>query len=150
MPLRAYEELAPEPLTFPIGGKNYVVPPVGYREGLRITELIQSGPEAATKATETVEDLWRMILGPAYDEMKADNVPGDALARAAFTALTDFQFGREAAEAIWESGVDPKALTERLAQKTSPQPATKRSRSTASGTRTRKQASTRSTTSRSR
>lgn len=150
MALKAYEEIAPEPLAFPIGGKLYTVPPVGFQTGLRLTEMIQAGPQVQSK--ETAEDLWRMILGPAYEEMKADNVPGDALARAGFAALTDFQFGRDAAEAVWESGADPKALTEimlkRAAEKTPP--ASTRSRSTASGTRTRKPASTRSTTSRTR
>lgn len=151
MPLKAYEEIAPEPLAFPIGGKMYVCPPVGFKEGLRLTEIIQAGAQAQTP--ESAEDLWRMILGTAYDEMKADNVPGDALARAGFAALTDFQFGRDAAEAVWESGADPKALAavmlERAQAKTPtpPRQASPRSRSTASGSRT-KTASTRSTTSR--
>lgn len=149
MALKAYEEIAPEPLAFPIGGKLYTVPPVGFQTGLRLTEMIQAGPQVQSK--ETAEDLWRMILGSAYEEMKADDVPGDALARAGFAAITDFQFGRDAAEAVWESGADPKALTEimlkRAAEKTPP--ASQRSRSTASGSRT-KTASTRSTTSRKR
>jgi hypothetical protein len=150
MALRAYEEIAPEPLAFPIGGKLYTVPPVGYVQGLRLTEMIQTGPDGDFK--ESAEDVWRMVLGPAYDEMKADNVPGDALARAAFSALTDFQYGRDAAEAVWESGLDPKALSEAMTRKAAAKkpPATTRSRSTASGTRTRKPASTRSTTSRKR
>ena len=150
MPLKAYEEIAPEPLAFPIGGKVYTVPPIGFQTGLRLTEMIQAGPQSRT--AETAEDLWKMILGTAYEEMKTDNVPGDALARAGFAALTDFQFGRDAAEAVWESGADPKALTEtmlRRAELKAKPPATPRSRSTASGSRTRK-ASTRSTTSRTR
>jgi hypothetical protein len=148
MALRPYEELAPEPLAFPINGKVYTVPPVGYREGLRLTEMIQTGPTG--KFEESAEDVWRMVLGPTYDQMKADNVPGDALARAAFTALTDFQFGRDAAEVVWESGLDPKALSEAMAKRTAAKPpASTRSRSTASAPRT-KTASTRRTTSRTR
>jgi hypothetical protein len=154
MPLKAYEEIAPEPLAFPINGKLYVVPPVGFQTGLRLTEIIQAGPSVQTP--ETAEDLWRMILGPAYDEMKTDDVPGDALARAGFAALTDFQFGRDAAEAVWESGADPKALAAVMLDRAKPKtpapakrPASPRSRSTASGSRT-KTASTRSTTSRKR
>lgn len=166
MPLKPYEEFAPEKLAFPIGGKLYVVEPVGYKEGLRLTEMIASKPGAEFK--ETAEDIWRLVLGKAYDAMKKDNVPGDALARAAFAALTDFQFGRDAAETVWESGVDPKALTDAMqrrmeeaagipsqtragtgrAQPQDRKPkASPRSRSTASASRTRT-ASTRSTTSR--
>lgn len=157
MPLRAYEEFAPEPLGFPIGGKVYTVQPVGYREGLRITEMIQARStkdeeELNNEFPESTEDLWRMVLGPAYDEMKADNIPSDALARAGFAAISDFQFGRDVAESVWESGLDPKALAEnmtaRVQQKDAPDSTP--SRSTASGTPTRKRASTRSTTSRKR
>ena len=158
MALRAYEEIAPEPLAFPIGGKVYVVGSPGYKTGLKLQELVSGEMDAEAEFGDDPEGLFRLILGPVFDQMKTDNVPGEALARAAFTCLTDYKFGRAAAEQVWESGIDPKALAQKMQEmaaerqsSTAPRAkATTRSRSTASASRTRKPASTRSTTSRKR
>jgi len=108
MPLKAYEEFAQEPLTFPIGGKHYVVPPLGFTDGILLQRIIAGEDESLTNAP--AEDGWKLILGSAFDDMVADRVPLEAIARAGFAAMTDFQFGREQAELVWESGIDPKAL----------------------------------------
>lgn len=106
MPLKAYEEFAQEPLRFPIGNKVYEVPPLGFEDGIKLHRII----DRTESAPETPEELWRIVMGDVFDEMVADKVPFLALQRAGFTAITDFQFGRAAAETVWESGLDPKAL----------------------------------------
>lgn len=106
MPLKAFEDFNPEPLRFPIGGKVYEVPEVGYVEGLKL-QGIESGEVQDVKA----EDQWRLLMGDAFDQMRADNVPIRALNRAILTCLTDYRTGdRELAEQVWESGIDPKAV----------------------------------------
>lgn len=146
MPLKAYEEFAEEPLAFPIAGKTYTVPTVSFRDGIKLQRVLSGEDKSLNDAP--AEEAWRLVLGAAYDEMVADNVPMEALSRAGLAALSDFQFGRESAERVWESGLDPKALQAALAAAEKPSPASKRSRSTASATRTRKRASSPSTTSR--
>jgi hypothetical protein len=59
-------------------------------------------------------DINRELLGDLYDEMVADGVPYEALVLAGQTATHDFLYGREAAEAYWNSGGDPKAVAEAL------------------------------------
>ena len=148
MPLKAYEDFAQEPLAFPINGKTYTLAPVGFREGIKLQRVLAGEDDSLNDAP--AEEAWRLVLGPAYDEMVADNVPMEALSRAGLAALADFRYGREAAERTWESGLDPKALEaalEAAAQTPPKRPASPRSRSTASATKTRKRASTSATTS---
>lgn len=145
MPLKAYEEFAQEPLAFPIGGKSYVVPPLGFTDGIRLQRILIGQDESLNDAPP--EAAWELILGSAFEEMCADKVPMEAVARAGFTAMTDFQFGREQAERVWESGLDPKALADAIrgAEK---QLASQRSNSTGAARRTRTRASSTGTTSR--
>lgn len=106
MPFKDYQELA-EPLALPINGKTYVIPAVGLADGIKLTEALD--PESKTPLPD--DEFNRILLGTAYDEMLADNVPGPAVVRASLTALGDFQRGRATAEIMWETGGDPKALT---------------------------------------
>jgi hypothetical protein len=145
MPLKAYEEFAQEPLAFPIGGKVYTVPPLGFRDGILLQRIISG--ESVELNDRPVEDGWKLILGDVFDEMVADKVPMDAIARAGFTAMTDFQFGREAAERVWESGLDPKALAEAVTQAQAALPGSQPSSSTGAARKTRSRASTTGTTS---
>lgn len=144
MPLKAYEEFALEPLAFPIYGKQYVCPPLGFIDGIRLQRILVGQDESLNDAPP--EEAWKLILGAAFEEMCADKVPMEAVARAGFTAMTDFQFGREQAERVWESGLDPKALADAIrgAEK---QLASQRSRSTGAAKRTQSQASSTGTTS---
>lgn len=112
MTLKAFEDFAPEPLAFPIGGKLYTVPPLGYRQGIQLQQAISDGISIGTP-----EDEWRLVLGSAWDEMTADNVPLGALSRAALATMADYRFGRDAAERVWES--DPEALAVALTAATS-------------------------------
>jgi hypothetical protein len=134
MPLKPYEEFAQEPLTFPIGGKLYITPPLGFLDGLRLQRVIAG--EDHSLDDKPAEEVWRLILGPTWDEMVADNVPLEAMNRAGMAALADFQFGRTIAETVWESGVDPEALaaaaTAAASKDSKPSPSTDAASSTRS------------------
>lgn len=145
MPLKAYEEFAQEPLTFPISGKAYVVPPLGFADGIRLQRILAGDDDTLDDAP--AEEGWRLVLGSAFDEMVADKVPMEALARAGFTAMTDFQFGREQAERVWEAGLDPKALADAVTAATKAVADSTPSRSTGAANATRKRASSTGTTS---
>lgn len=141
--MKSWDEVQKDQLEFPIGGKTYVVPELSYQSMLTL-ERAKAG-EKTHLDDAPPEETWRIVLGHVWDDMVADDVPGEALMRAGLAALAFFQFGLETAEAIWESGVDPKALTEamRAAQAGSTQ-----SPSTAAASSTRKRASSTGTTSR--
>jgi len=108
MPLKAFEQVAPEPLIFPVNGKQYEIPPVGYLRGLRLSGMLNGTDH--TMEAESPDVLWEFILGDVWAQMKADDAPLEAMNRVAFATLTDFQLGREAAEKVWESGIPPEAL----------------------------------------
>lgn len=148
MPLTPYEEFAAEPLAFPIGGKVYTVPPMGMREGLLLQRVINGDDHSLDDAP--AEDGWRLVLGSAWDEMVADNVPMAAMARAGLCAMADFQHGRDVAEATWKAGVDPEALAAALtaAAQRKTAPASTGSPSTAVASTTKRRASSSGTTSR--
>jgi hypothetical protein len=107
MALKAYEEFAVEPLAFPIGKKVYTAPEIGITEGIQLEQILSGKVNVDDKPQAF---MWELVLGTAWTEMQADNVPAEAAARAGLAAVQDFQFGREAAEAAWEAGIDPKAL----------------------------------------
>lgn len=117
MPLKAYEEIAGELLAFPIGGKLYTVRAKGINDGRRLSGVL-AGTEP-TLAEMSGDDLWKLALGPVWDEMLADDVPAEAVAKAGFAALADHQYGRETAIAIWETDGSPEALAARVAAHTS-------------------------------
>jgi hypothetical protein len=106
--VKSWEDVAPEPLEFPIGGKRYRVPDLDYRAMLTM-QKIRAG-ESTEYDNAPAEVTWRLVMGSAWDEMIADNVPAEAIGRAGLATLAYFEQGIETAEAIWESGVDPKAL----------------------------------------
>lgn len=136
MPFKAYEEFSAGPMVFPIGGKTYEVPEVSYEAGI-VLQQVQSGE----KPDLTADEQWRLLMGPAYDEMRADNVPAHALSRVIMTCLADYRLGREIAEQVWEVGLDPEAIA--------PEGATEAaSTSTAEANETQTLASTTGTTSR--
>lgn len=128
--MRDYEEFA-EPLALPIKGKRYVLPDVGVATAEKLWRVLRGdapeewriyekdAPEAAEGDAdgEAPERKWwtddlkvaRALMGSAYDEMNADDVPRQALRRAIRTAWADFQVGREGALIAWEVGADPEA-----------------------------------------
>lgn len=105
MPFKAYEEFAAGPLRLPIGGKTYEIPEVSYEAGLMLQKVT-----AGDAPDLDADGQWRLLMGSAYDEMRADNVPAKALARAIMACLVDYRMGRDAAEQAWEVGLDPEAI----------------------------------------
>lgn len=103
-----YDEVV-EPLAFPIRGKVYTAPPVPAKFGIALVRAIAGDEDALGELAGDSRSLYAALLGPAYDEMIADDVPLDALSRAGFAALVDWQAGRDAAVRVWESGIDPEA-----------------------------------------
>lgn len=141
MEMREFTEFADGPLSFPYRGKTYTPPEISIPMGIRLNGITNNGEEADLESIELFKD----ILGPAYDEMVADGVPLQFMLRAGATVLADFQFGREYAQAMWETGGDPKAAAEWM--KARGNRATRRSKSTDGARRTLSRASTRGTTS---
>lgn len=113
MPLRPFEEVS-EPLAFPIGGKVYTPPPIGWETGTRLIRLMQGKEPELMDAEPGV--LWRLLLGACFDEMCADGVPMSAIGRAGYAVLVAFQTDdRDAAVKIWEGGLDPEVRAAMLA-----------------------------------
>jgi hypothetical protein len=102
MALRPLEDIL-GPLVVPVRGKEYTLPAVTLSDGLKLHASRTGG------APLEADELYRIILGDAHEQMLTDNVPGDVIDRAFLTAYTDFTSGRDSAEEVWENGV-PKAL----------------------------------------
>lgn len=140
--LKDFTDFADGPLVFPIRGKKYTAPEISIELGMRLNGITNHGDEADMESVE----LFKLMLGPVWDEMVSDGVPMTAAIRAGATMLADFQYGREYATAMWETGADPKAMAEYM--KARGNRATRRSNSTGGATKTRSRASTKATTSR--
>jgi hypothetical protein len=95
-----------EPLTLTIRGKEYPIAALGSLDGIKLAEHLADPTETPMSDV----DFQKLMLGDAYDQMVADNVPGVYIVRAAMTALADTQGSRGAAEVMWETGGDPKAV----------------------------------------
>jgi hypothetical protein len=126
-----------EPLTLTIRGKEYPIPALGSIDGIRLSEHLANPDEEPM----TDDEFKKFMLGAAYDEMTADNVPPAYIARAAMTALAEAQAGRAIAEIMWETGGYPKAVRSlaeaKLAAMTPPAAATTtKRRASGSGTKT--------------
>jgi hypothetical protein len=106
MALRPLEDII-GPLVVPIRGKEYTLPRVSLPDGIRLTMALRN------EGTVLWADLIPMLLGDAYTEMMEDKIPPAMIDRVLWTALADFQNGRESAEAVWENGV-PKAVLQEL------------------------------------
>lgn len=130
-------------LEFPYNGKTYTPRPISYELGLQlklfqeqVSELQaivadnlkaqRAAEEAGEEPPETKpvpEYEWSEDEGPTPEnmlgedllaELKADNVPFEFVQLATHTMWMDFLYGRDTAEAYWNSGGDPKAVAEIL------------------------------------
>lgn len=120
MPFKDYAELV-DPLQLPINGKQYTIPPMGLAEGIELTDQLEAAARGEATPEKPFAEFNRMVLGAAYDDMAADNVPAEAIRRAALTAIADFQRGRAIAEVMWETGGDPKATEQWVKARTNRQ-----------------------------
>jgi hypothetical protein len=119
MPFKDFDAFSVGPLELPYKGKVYTLPEITIEMGLRLTQELRNPDSELMNAP--VEDQWELLLGEAYVQMKKDKVPVAFVNRCVLTALADFQYGREAAEATWEAGLDPKALQAYLDSQSKPQ-----------------------------
>lgn len=142
--LREFSEFADGPLIFPYKDKTYEAPEVGIALGMRLNGITNEGAEADLN----IKDLLPDLLGDAWTQMVADDVPISFAIRAGATVLADFQYSREYALVMWETGADPKAVAEYTRRNGNR--ATRRSKSTGGATETPSPASTKATTSRKR
>lgn len=141
-------------LDFPIGDKTYSVPPVGVDVGLRLAELFTTPQDKLAKTKLTTVQLFKLVLGDVWDEMRKDNVPHSEAFRVGMACLRREQallvntgpdrwdIAEREAVAIWESGIDPEALAAYMAATTQPGTgaATNRSTRRAAASTTRKTA----------
>ena len=119
-----------DPLVLPVGGKNYTIPAASFEAGARINGIMEGTEKLSDEA------FYRLLLSDAvFDELLADHVPAAAIDRIGRVALTDFKYGREFAEAMWETGGDPKAVAE-YQKKNAPSRAQRRSKTTAAARKT--------------
>jgi hypothetical protein len=131
VPFKDIEQII-EPLTLPIRGKDYVIPPIGVLSIARYEEVLADDEKTMTNA-----EFYEITLGPAYEQMRADNVAPLYIQRAAYTSLADTQRGRAIAEVMWETGGNPKAQDPQPAETTPPAAAnTTKRRASGSGTKT--------------
>ncbi len=143
-------------LRLPIDGKTYVIPPISAEDGLWAQALLDvavkadGGAEASEDDVAVLNDddernLYERMLGPVYDEMKADKIDWPSIARAGTTAYLFFTVGEEAAQSFWQSGSSGEAQGPNREQRRS-----SRTTSSRSGRSTKTAGSRAGTTSRNR
>jgi hypothetical protein len=115
-----------------VRGKVYTVPPRSAALGIWCRRIVQTageltqattdeelrevGERAASRAATmpSIPDpelsFEEQLLGPAYAEMLADNVPDDYLVFCARTIFIKLAYGEEYAERWWRSGGHPEAV----------------------------------------
>ena len=112
------KRLVEEPLVFPIGDKEYKIPPVGVTVGWQLAEIFEKPAKTARLKNE---QLFRMAMGDVYEEMVNDGVGLRTVFRAGMACLAHFQTlssggttedAMRAADGIWEAGIGPKAVEE--------------------------------------
>lgn len=125
-----FEDLAnfvQDEIILPIKGKDYVVPPIDIELGAKVVRkwnLAQAIGAGVTLSDDELDelkadaknelDLYKEVLGSAYDEMLTDQVGYQMMQRAGKTAIALVVSGAEAAAAQWavKSVAGPgKALT---------------------------------------
>ncbi|MDF7641724.1 hypothetical protein PT279_09025 [Bifidobacterium sp. ESL0784] len=114
MAFKDFSDIAPDPLELPIDGRTYTIPAVSAADGLKAWQWIHSGKKDDGQPAK-VEDIAGILLGDMQQKLIKDNVSWQALNRVYLTVISDFTNGRRSAEAMWETGGDPKAL-ERLTE----------------------------------
>ena len=122
----ALKRFTPEPLIFPMpNGTDYEVPPVDIDRGWLLSELLGLSQAQLKKRPENNVDLFRLAMtSEVWDRMATDGVPHLLAWRAGMASLAHYQVLNSASgdiasahqaamttvEAIWESGIDPKAI----------------------------------------
>lgn len=128
-----------EPLELAYKGKVYRIEPPSGDDGTRFAlaaEAQQAGePLPEGLAPFTNDETFRVFLGAAWVEMKADKVPQVFIDRCLDAAMADHFAGRLIAQIMWETGGDPKAAAQYV-KTHAPNRATRRSKSTGAAQKT--------------
>jgi len=114
--MRDLAEFFDPTLRLPIRGKVYVVESPDAKTGIHVQRLMttgvlaSSGAEVSQDRLDELElddadeiDLYKRLLGPAYDEMLADGLPWAIVKHAGVTAFMWVAYDRDSAERFWES-----------------------------------------------
>lgn len=104
-------------LPLPIGGKTYRIPSPSADVGLHCQLIADIGHRQSTGLPVSEDDVamlrldddeeqqfYRRVLGPAFDEMAADEVAWSKIRHAAQTSFTWIVRGKAAAERVWREG----------------------------------------------
>jgi hypothetical protein len=126
-------------LILPINGKEYEIPLITV-EGRARWEQEQARKDGDGVEPLSDDEFEHIFAGDVIDQMRADNVPDFSIQRALQTAFMYAIAGVDSAEIMWETGGSPKAI-EALVQARLPNRASRRSKSTAAATTTRRPAS---------
>jgi hypothetical protein len=147
-----------KPLTFPVGDKEYTIPPVGWDCGLILVKYLAMDNTALGKVKMKSEDLFKLVMSDeVWEQMVTDRVASHIMFRAGLAALAHFKTLAEggtpevallAAETVWESGIDPETLAASMAAKLANPAVSTTSPSTAAArSSTKRPANTKATTS---
>ncbi|WP_181034118.1 hypothetical protein [Arthrobacter sp. GMC3] len=121
MAFKDLRETLDSTLSLPIGGKEYVIPPINAEVGLRMQDIMNVAAKAAQAKkdgkeyvmTERDEELlsddeeisiYRDAIGEAWDEMTEDGVTWEEMKLCALTAIFHATQGPEFAEEYFNSG----------------------------------------------
>ncbi|MEU5130032.1 DUF7426 family protein [Streptomyces mobaraensis] len=146
MAFEALGELLDESLHLPVGDRTYTIPAPSAEVGLRVQAIVHAAAAAAdggkvddeVLADAAEHDLYRDVLGSAYDEMVSGGVSWPALKHAAITGMVWIAQDKDAAEKFWNSGGDPSRMApNRAARRQSGAASSIPSRGSTSGTSTR-------------
>lgn len=90
-------------LYLPIRGKTYQIASPNADDGLRLRNIF-SDPTAEFTDGDEIKEM-QNLLGPVWDEMKADGVDWASLCHAGRTALFHYGLGKTLAEIQWTTGL---------------------------------------------
>jgi hypothetical protein len=128
MAFQDFRDFTDAGLALPVNGKTYTIPPIDAATGLFCQSLLATsarliaGQPVGDDDTELLDDagerdLYRRLLGAAYEEMVADGVPWRALKLAAGVVFWDAAADRKTAERYWASGGRPEAAAPSRAER---------------------------------
>ena len=86
------------PIVLALRGKEYTLPVISMEQGLNLQAAIAEGITAGELAAH--------LLGPVLEQLAADGAAPALIERVTLVALSEWKFGRAAAEEAWR---DPKA-----------------------------------------
>lgn len=116
------EEFFDDGLHLPIAGVVYDIPAPDPEFGLYVTAMVSAGRQAALGEDLPADlpqlryeggeesDMYRRLMGAAFDKMVANSVPWSRIKLAAETVTLWISGGKSVAEEWWNAGGDPKAL----------------------------------------